>query len=297
MQISNNGNYISIKIMECSACLLFLYPQVPKSPQDWMTIARGYESRWNFPHCVGALDGKHVVLQSPENSGSYFFNYKKTHSIVLMALVDAEYRFIYVDVGCNGRISDGGVFKNCSLGRATDDGLLNLPMPTPLPNRNKHVPYVIVADEAFPLKENIMKPYAYASTGPSRIFNYRLSRARRVVENVFGILANRFRVLRSAIMLCPEKAEMVVLASCVLHNFLRSSKTSSDMYMNCGSVDRENGDGTMVEGDWRRDPTSILTSVGHQGARNSSQASKDIRNEFTDYFVDEGSVPWQWKHL
>lgn len=70
---------------------------------------------WDFSHCLGAMDGKHVMLQALIHSGSDFYNYKSTFSIVLFAVVDARYNFIYADIGCQDRISDGGVFKNCKL--------------------------------------------------------------------------------------------------------------------------------------------------------------------------------------
>ncbi|CAC5395563.1 unnamed protein product [Mytilus coruscus] len=109
---------------------------------EWLTIAKDFNEKWNFPNCLGAVDGKHVVIQAPNNSGSYFYNYKNTHSVVLMAAVDASYRFIYVDVGTNGRTSDGGTFQNCSLNQALECNDLNIPEPTPLPSRNKPTPYV-----------------------------------------------------------------------------------------------------------------------------------------------------------
>ena len=73
------------------------------------------------------MDGKHILKQPPPNSGSYYFNYKQRFSIVLLAIVDANYNFLYVDNGCNGRISDGGVFKNSTLYTALEENSLNYP--------------------------------------------------------------------------------------------------------------------------------------------------------------------------
>lgn len=106
------------------------------------------------------MDGKHVILQAPFNSGSEFYNNKSFFSLVLFAVVDADYNFLYVDCGCQGRISDGGVFKNCRLSSIIDKWNLNLPKPKPLQEHRKEIPYVILGDEAFPLTESIMKPYA-----------------------------------------------------------------------------------------------------------------------------------------
>jgi len=71
--------------------------------------------------CCGAIDGKHVIIKAPPESGSLYYNYKESNSIVLMAVVDHKYCFSYIDVGCNGRVSDGGVFRNCSLYQALED--------------------------------------------------------------------------------------------------------------------------------------------------------------------------------
>ena len=88
-----------------------------------------------------ALDGKHVTINSPRHSGSYFFNYKGAHSIVLLALVDSNYRFVFVDIGCNGRVSDGGVFGSTSLATGIRNKNLVFPSPRPLPDRQVAVPY------------------------------------------------------------------------------------------------------------------------------------------------------------
>ena len=127
---------------------------------------------------------------------------------MLLAIVDADYKFIYADIGCNGRISDGGVFRNCNLYRALEEKRLNIPNPTKLPGTQSLFSYVIVADDAFPLKDYILKPYSQSGlTQERRIFNYRLSRARRIVENAFGILSNRFRIFMTPIGLVPETVE------------------------------------------------------------------------------------------
>ena len=128
---------------------------------------------------------------------------------------------MFADVGCQGRISDGGVLKNSILYEKLENCELGIPNPQPLPGRNRPLPYVFVADGAFALHDNIMKPYPGVQEKGSekRVFNYRLSRARRVVENVFGILSAKFRVLRKPLLLQPDKAEKIVLACCYMHNF------------------------------------------------------------------------------
>ncbi|VEN58845.1 unnamed protein product [Callosobruchus maculatus] len=172
------------------------YLATPTTSEGWLKIAREYEEKWNFPHCIGALDGRHICFSAPISSGSFYHNYKGTDSIILLGLVDAQYRFIYVNVGVNGRVSDGGVFGASLLSKKMRDGSLGLPEPQCLPGRITKVPYVIVADEAFPLLTNLLKPFPQCSLSyENRIFNYRLSRARRLVECGFGILANRWRIL------------------------------------------------------------------------------------------------------
>ena len=141
---------------------------------------------------MGALDGKHIAIRCPANGGSLYYNYKGFHSIVLMGLVDADYKFIYVSIGASASGSDGGVFAETDLKATLEDGSIGLPEPSPLPNDDKPMPYHIVADDAFPLKTWLMKPLPQRKmTVEQRIFNYRLSRARRVVENAFGLLAAR----------------------------------------------------------------------------------------------------------
>ena len=98
--------------------------------EEWKAISRQFEQAWNFPNCIGALDGKHVLMQAPANSGSAYFNYRKTFSIVLMAVCDAKNRFILVIIGDIGRKSDGSVYSCSHLGYAIENNQLNVPSPT-----------------------------------------------------------------------------------------------------------------------------------------------------------------------
>ncbi|XP_050676761.1 uncharacterized protein LOC126973478 [Leptidea sinapis] len=196
---------------------------MPAPTEDrWNEIAIEFWERWQFPNCIGALDGKHVTIQAPKASGSLYWNYKKTYSIVLLALVDARYNFIFVDVGSYGRNSDGGVLANSNLGRKLSRNQLNIPDKKGLPGTNMELPMVIVADEAFPLTKNIMRPFPGKNlSNEQRIFNYRLSRARRMSENVFGIMVQKFRMFMRPLQGNPDNITRVVLAACIIHNFIR----------------------------------------------------------------------------
>lgn len=181
-----------------------LYVRFP-TEDEWTQIAAEFESQWNLPHCLGAIDGKHVVIQAPSNTGSQYFNYKKTFSIVLFAICDANYKFTYVDIGAYGSQSDGGVLRESSFGNKLFKAQLNLPNDSTITNTNISFPYFFVGDEAFPLHTNLLRPYGGINLGrEKRIFNYRLTRARRCIENAFGILVSRFRIFHRVINAYPS---------------------------------------------------------------------------------------------
>nr|CAH7727264.1 unnamed protein product [Callosobruchus chinensis] len=166
------------------------YYYIKPNEGQWEQIAKDFEDKWNYPHCIGALDGKHVQISCAAGAGSLYYNYKGTYSIVLMALVDANYKFTLVDVGAYGRSSDGGTFEQSEMGKKFESNKYSIPRDTEIPPAMEQFPYVIVADEAFPLKTYLMRP----GSDEEKIYNYRRSRARRVVENAFGILAGRWRI-------------------------------------------------------------------------------------------------------
>ena len=138
-------------------------------------------------------------MRCPPNGGSAYFNYKHFHSIVLLGLVDSDYKFLNIDVGATGAGSDGGVFQRTDLREVFDDGSVGLPPPSPLPGTDEPpVGYFMVGDDAFPLRPWLMKPLSLRGmTEEQRIYNYRISRARRVVENAFGILSARWVLMQT----------------------------------------------------------------------------------------------------
>ncbi|XP_068082633.1 uncharacterized protein [Anabrus simplex] len=268
------------------------YLKMPSTENEWLEISKQYEEIWNFPNCLGALDGKHVEFRPPRCIGSYYFNYKGGNSIVLLALVDAGYKFLYVDVGCNGRISDGGVLRNSTLHTIMDKNLANFPLSKQLPGSTVKVPYVIVADDAFPLQENIMKPYKGNLTQQQKIFNYRLSRARRTSENAFGILCNRFRILLKKIELPVETVEIITLSACALHNFLLT--TGNKRYVGHLEEREDTEQCVVVPGGWRKENLVGLQRVGRQ---RSAEDARKIRDTYQEYFNTTGFVPWQWESI
>lgn len=247
---------------------------MPEPTEDiWESVVDTFWEKTQFPNCIGALDGKHIRVKKPPHSGSSYFNYKKYFSVVLLALSDAHLKFLFVDVGAYGSQGDARIFRESAFGRRLHEGRLNIPESRPLPcTEEPSLPLVMVADEAFGLAENLMRPYS--GTGLSRqqkIFNYRLSRARRVVECAFGVCTAKWRVLLTSMQLDVDNAIKVVLACCVLHNFLRDS-------------DRNN-----VE----QEPIRQLQRVQFMDLRSTARVMS-IRNQFAEFFESpDGEVSWQ----
>ncbi|KAJ8358207.1 hypothetical protein AAFF_G00026110 [Aldrovandia affinis] len=174
-------------------------PRITRQDTNWRSPITT-ESMWLFP----------------SKSGSLFFNYKGTYSIVLLAVVDARYRFRVVDVGTYGRRSDGGTLASSKFGKALQNGRLDLPEDRLLPEA-EHLgcqPHVFVADEAFPLQRHLMRPFPGSNLSRrNRVFNYRLSRARMIVENTFSILSAQWRMYRRVIGTSPGNVEKCVKAT------------------------------------------------------------------------------------
>ncbi|KAJ8945478.1 hypothetical protein NQ314_009230 [Rhamnusium bicolor] len=137
-----------------------------------------------------------------------------------------------------------------------------------------------------------MKPYSRVSlTKEQKVFNCRLSRARRIVENAFGILASRFRIFEKPMACLRETVDKIIKACCALHNWMRI--TSSNNYTPSGSLDEEDIDsGRVMQGSWRDEINKTLPSIGTVGSNHSSNLAREKRDRICRYFNGEGALPW-----
>jgi hypothetical protein len=158
----------------------------PKTEEEWKEIAARFISRWNYHNCLEAVDGKHIAMKKPPNAGSYYYNYKGFHSIVLMAVADATYEFLYVDVGAEGGVSDGGTWSNCSLHDAVDENRAGVPQPEPLPYEDQPVHgwlLLCLLEELTPRPVSVDKVEAVYLESMTRVLRD-TQQARKIVYNL-----------------------------------------------------------------------------------------------------------------
>ena len=266
---------------ECIVC--------PSTPDEWLEVERQFRLRWNMPHALGAIDGKHVAIKCPPHTGTRYYNYKGYFSIIMLALVDADYKYIWLNVGANGGCSDAQIFNSSDLKPLLEDASIAFPPPRALPEERYVLPYYFVGDDAFALRTWMMKPYSRRNMAHrQRIYNYRVSRARRIVENVFGITAQKFQCLHTTMRQHPDIVTKIVLACCILHN-LHRMRYRRDALL----VDQEDADHNLIPGGWRQHG-NMQDVPQPPGPRNTgSRKAKEQREYLANYFLNRGAVPWQ----
>ena len=287
-------NTISEIVLDVSSAIVAEFAveviSCPTTSEEWQASADMFATKWQFHHAMGALDGKHVRIRCPAKGGSLYYNYKGFHSIIMMALVDAEYKFMWIDVGTAGSHSDAQIFNHSELKDAIDDGIIGFPNAAPLPGDDKDIPFFLIGDDAFALSTWMMKPYSTRNLEhDERIFNYRLSRGRRIVENAFGILANRFRCLLTTMQQTPETVAMIVEACVCLHNQIRM--WAPGMFQ--ADADHEDENHQVVPGAWRngRQMDDVNNPVGGNRASKAAKAQRAYLKHY--YNSTTGSVEWQ----
>ena len=272
-----------------SQILLQDYISPLETEEQWKNIAQEFGDLWQFPHVVETIDGKHVVIEAPTKSGTLYHDYKGTFSIDPLAVCDAKYNSTLVDIGQYGCNNDSGILAQSKISSAFENNTLNLPESEVLPGTHLDIPYFLVGDEIFPLKPWLLRPYpGWLLQLLEMIYNYRHSRARRVIESA------RWRIFSLPIKASVQNTERYVMAWLCLHNYLH--QTENALYTPQGFVDVELVDGKIKEGEWR-------SQAGQDGYLNLIKPAKGgwrkvVANELREnskHFVNSeiGSVPWQ----
>ena len=181
--------------------------KTPNCQKEWLSISKGFEDKWNFPHCLVSLGGKHIHIECPKMPGTYYYNYKRFYSIVLLTIWDCNYCFTLFDLGQYESNNDCGVLANSAMGKMMENDKLGIPAPSKLRSCSfGPLPYFFfVGDEICPLKTWLVRPLP-------EIFNYSLSLALLTIENIFGILAASWRIFYAPIRKSVENVEKYTLA-------------------------------------------------------------------------------------
>lgn len=189
-----------------------------------------------------------------------------------------------MDIGAYNSQSYSGVFSYSQIPAAIENGNLHVPEIGILPGTQNIHNIMFLADQAFPLKSWLMRPYPASSLNHDRkIFNYRLSRARRIVENAFGILAARWRIFCRPMEMTPDHAVHIVKAAVVLHNFLKycdSKFNPVTKYEPTQFLDNDNN-GVELNGKWRGNKWRYWNKIDRSGW---------IKYVFTKCAANKGSI-------
>ena len=278
-----------------------IYLKPPSSPQEWKKISKEFEETWNLPHVIGAIDGKHIRVKYPAGSGTLYHNYKGFFSIILLAVCDANYGFTMIDIGEYGSNNDSGVLLRSEINRKFENGSVNLAQPSTLEGcKLDPLPYYMVGDEIFPLKNWLMRPYPGKEIRDEEsVYNCRHSAARRTVENAFGIMTTRWRILNNPINASVENIEKYVMAIMVLHNYLRSTENAT--YCPKGFSDSTASSGDFIPGDWRaliNTTNPLMTNLRPVRGSRYRHDAIFMRNSLRDYVNSaSGKLDWQLDHV
>lgn len=260
----------------------------------WLRSAAGFEVMWDLPHCIAAVDGKHVRIQAPPHSGSTCFNYKKFFSIILMAACDPKLKFVFVDVGASGRRGDGNVHHSSAFAKKLRRGRLNVPPPCQMEGMKGKLPFFVAGDGAFERQQYMLNPFKGTMLGPpERIFNYRFSRTRRCIEDGFGVLYRRFGLFKKPIEASQTTAKYASLACCALHNYHLMDKDSIPPKKS-REARHKTEDPVKEQQVYERLKEEVKKARENENLEDVMEC-EEMREELLDYFIGDGAIPWQWK--
>ena len=255
----------------------------PKTEDEFKEKMLDTEQLWQFPCCWAAIDGCHLPISCPpgrEQAKKEYHNFKNFFSIVLMALVDAKYRFIWASAGFPGNSHDSVILQATDLWQRITNGEVIPPISKEIGQSN--VPPLILGDSAFPFTMHLMKPYSRGIVNEKqRYYNYRLSRSRMVTECAYGQLKSRWRMLFKKCECSKETVKLFALACVILHNIC---------------IDK--GDALSPQLDLTVDPTShkqrprdairtLLQMRNCAKVKNTNRIANAIRDNLVEFFWNE----------
>ena len=248
----------------CSTIIdLFLHKLIkfPSTDAEICHTMNGFLTKFGYPLCLGSLDGTHIQIKPPPGAEPDCYNYKKFHSVIMLATVNSDLIFTYINVGAPGRCNDSSVYSRSTLYDVIQNSIHRNYY---LIESNVTIYAHFIADSAFALHSTLMKPYCEKSNMSRKecMFNYRLSRARSTVERAFGMMKNRFRCIHRKMEYELDNSLRIIKAIAILHNLCIISGDDSEL-------------------DW-----DIPHTVYKKPSCNSqTTGDNDVRQALTDYFV------------
>ena len=194
------------------------YIKFPSTNREVLATCQTFEELTDLPNVVGAIDGTHIKIKTPIESGPDYFSRLQQHDVVVQAVVDGEKRFLDVAAGFPGSMHDSRVLRNSALYRRINNNEL-LTGPT-VRVGGREIKPVLLGDSAYPLSTWLLKPYPESTNDPPEInFNKELSSGRVSVECAYGILKGRWRILQKRLDSNIAFTSQIIIACCILHNF------------------------------------------------------------------------------
>ena len=257
----------------------------PKTREEFISIMADMEAHWQFGFAFCGIDGSHIPIKCPAGGAvamKQYYNFKNFYSVVLLALVDANYRFIWASCGAPGNTHDSTYFQSTNIWEKICNGTL-------LPNDIRtvggdNISPINLGDGAFPMRSWLMKPYGDAILSEEkRYFNYRLSRARMVTEGAFGKLKSRFRVLHRKCESHKDTVKIMTLACVVIHNL---SISRGDILTRKFDLMIDSGTQKMRTREQIRDILD-MSDTSHNFIQAPSSTAKEVRDKLRDIFWAE----------